>query len=72
MTDGAGLCLQRHRCQRRQRVVAHPRLQRPAAVAPCDRGQPHRERAAAGPRGLHPAVPYEGRRHHPGAPPGAV
>ena len=53
------------------RVVAHPRLQRPAAVAPGHRRQPHREQRAERPRRLHPPLPHARRRHDPRAAAGA-
>ena len=40
------------------RLVAHPRLQRPAAVAPGHRRQPHREQRAERQGRLHPPLPH--------------
>ena len=52
------LRLQRDRRQRRHRLVADPRLQRPAAVASGHRRQPDRERRAERQGRLHPPLPH--------------
>ena len=54
------------------RLVAHPRLQRHAAVASGHRRQPHRERPAERPGRLHPPLPHPRRRHDPRAAAGAL